>query len=72
MSGITKSGMGRGCSAAVEHTPRNLEVVGLNPARCCAFFLFFFSLPLSTSLYLCLLSFTNEVSIIRSLKEVHL
>ena len=49
--------MGSGCSSVVEHTPRNLEVVGLNPAGNWAFFFFF---------YLFLLSFN------RSLKEVHL
>ena len=34
---------GCGCSTTVEHTPRNLEVVGLNPAGC-SFFFFFLSL----------------------------
>ena len=36
---------GRGCSPAVEHMPCNLEVVGLNPAGCWAFFFFFLSFP---------------------------
>ena len=29
---------GSGCSTAVEHATGDKEVVGLNPARCCAFF----------------------------------
>ena len=29
---------GSGCSTAVEHTPHYREVVGLNPAKCWAFF----------------------------------
>ena len=32
-----------GCSTAVEHTPRDREVVGLNPAGCWAFFSSLFS-----------------------------
>ena len=43
--------MGRGCSTAVEHTPRNLEVVGLNTARWWAFFYLFFRFLLSISSY---------------------
>ena len=50
------------CRTVVEHTPRDLEVVGLNPTGCWAFYSSFL-----------LLSFTSGVSIIRSLKkEVHL
>ena len=47
--------MGRSCSAAVEHTPRHLEVVGSNPVGC-----WFFS-----SFHLFLPSFTSGVSLIR-------
>ena len=47
-------------STAVEHTPHNREVVGLNPARCGAFSLLFLSLNLS----IC------GVSLIKSLTEV--
>ena len=57
--------MGRGCSTAVERSPRNLEVVGSNPVGCWAFFFFF------DFRYLFLLSFTIGVSFIRSLKDVH-
>ena len=32
--------LGNGCSTAVERTPQNREVVGLNPTGCWAFFLF--------------------------------
>ena len=56
------STMGRGCSTAVEHTPHNQEVLGLNPSGCWAFFYF----------YLFLLSFASGVSLIVSLKEVYL
>ena len=34
--------LGCSCSRPSEHTPRNLEVMGLNPARCLALFFFFF------------------------------
>ena len=54
--------MGRGCSTEVEHMPWNREVVGSNPLGRWAFFYF----------YLFLLSFTSALSLIRSLKEVHL
>ena len=51
----------RGCSTAVEHMPRNLEVVGLNPARCWAYFLLFFSFLLSLPTYLHKWSDLNQV-----------
>ena len=54
--------LGHGCSTVAEHTPYKQEVVGLNPAGCGAFF-FCHLLPLS---------FTTGVSLIRSVKEVHL
>ena len=45
-----------GCGTAVEHLPRNQEVMGSNPTRCLALFL---------------LSFTSGVlSFIRSLKDI--
>ena len=50
--------IGSGCSAAVEHSPRNFEVVGSNPAGHWAF-----------SLLLYFLAFYLRVSFI---KEVHL
>ena len=42
--GLSSFDSGRGCSTAAEHMPCNLEVMGLNPAGCRAFF-FFQSLP---------------------------
>ena len=54
---------GHGCSTVVEHTPCNQDVMGSNPSWCWAI-LFFFNLFL--------LSFNSGVSLIRSLKEVHL
>ena len=51
---------GRGCSKAVEHSPRNQEATCLNPAGCWAFFLLSFP------------TFTNWVSFVRILKLVHL
>ena len=58
------SDKGRGCCLVVEHTPRNMEVVGSNPAGCWAFSSSFdlFSLTLPD-----FLSFTSGVSLIRSL-----
>ena len=55
--------LGHGCSTAVVQTPRNLYVVGSNPARYMAF---------SSSFYLFLLFFTSGVFFIRSLGEVNL
>ena len=49
---------GRSCSTVVEHT----EVLGSNSTGWWAFFLF----------HLFLLPFISEMSLIRSLKEVHL
>ena len=42
---IIRYQLGCGCSTASEHTPRNLEVMGLNPAGCLAFFTFLLSFP---------------------------
>ena len=56
--------MGSGCSSAVEHTPRDRKVMGLNPAVCWAFLsLLFLSLYLSLSI--------SGVSLIKPLTEVH-
>ena len=55
--------LGSDCSTAIEHTPRNLEVVGSNLARCQDIYFFF---------YLFLLSNTSGVSLIRFLKDEHL
>ena len=40
---LSRSFAGSGCDTGVEHRPRNREVVGLNPARCWAFFFSFLS-----------------------------
>ena len=50
-------------ASVVEHKPRNLEVMGSNPAGRWAF---------SSSSYLFPLYVSSGVSLIRSLKEVHL
>ena len=49
-------------ASVVEHTARNQGIVGLYPAECWAFFL----------LLSFLLSYTSEVSLIRSFKQEHL
>ena len=54
--------LGCGCSTAVEHTPFNLEVEGSTPIG-----------HISSSCFdLFFLSFTSAVSLIRSVKEVHI
>ena len=66
---ITKPGSLHGYSTVVEHTTRNLDVAGSNPAKL-GFFLLLPLLSIS-SLYLILLSFSNGVSLFTSLKKVH-
>ena len=63
MKSVVEELIGRGCSTVVDCSPFNKEVEGSNPTGTRAFFFFF---------YLFLLSFTIGVSLIRSLKEVHL
>ena len=52
----------RGCSTVVESMPCNKKIICLNTAWCLVFFFFYFLL----------LSFTSGVSLIGSLKEMHL
>ena len=60
---LTVLGLGSGCSIAVEHTIRDREVVGSNPARCWAFFN-------TLSFYVFLSLSISGVSLIRSFTEV--
>ena len=59
--------LGSDCRTSVEHTPRDKEVVGSNPAGCWAFFSLLFRFPFSVSLSLSI----SGVSLIRSLIKVH-
>ena len=55
-------GSGSSCSTAIEHMPRDREVVGSNPDGCWAFFsLLFLSLYLSLSISgVCLIRITTD------------
>ena len=63
--------VGFGCGTAVEHTPRNLDVVGSNPAGCWAFLFLLLLLSISS---LSLPTFLHHWIVLNQVpqKEIHL